>query len=106
MGRNAKKGGAKGKAAAPNKSKKDKNVFKVNDAKSKKKPKEVQGKLKKIKEAVKNKQEKVDATLKAIHKDMVVKKPAAPKSPAAGKKGKKAPANTKNVSSKLGDLKV
>lgn len=54
MGRKSKTaGGKKGAAAKPakaaiNKSKKDKNIFKVKDAKNKKKPKEVQGKLKKV----------------------------------------------------------
>lgn len=52
MGRKSKTAaGKKGAAkAAINKSKKDKNIFKVNDAKNKKKPKEVQGKLKKVNE--------------------------------------------------------
>ena len=52
MAGKSKTAGAK-KGAAPkkgvlNKSKKDKNIFKVSDAKSKKKPKEVQGKLKQV----------------------------------------------------------
>ncbi|XP_037939206.1 tRNA (guanine(37)-N1)-methyltransferase [Teleopsis dalmanni] len=101
-------GGKKGAAPAKtslNKSKKDKNVFKVADTKGKKKPKEVKGKLKKVKEAIKNKQEKADASLKELHKDMVVKKPKATKTTPI-KKAKKAPANTKNVSQKLGNLKV
>ncbi|XP_036337169.1 tRNA (guanine(37)-N1)-methyltransferase-like [Rhagoletis pomonella] len=95
-----KKGAASAKGAI-NKSKKDKNIFKVNDAKNKKKPKEVQGKLKKIKEVVKNKREKVDANLKELHKDMVVKKPKAAANNTPIKKNKKAPATTK----KLGNLK-
>lgn len=111
MGRKSKTAaGKKGAAAKPakaaiNKSKKDKNIFKVKDAKNKKKPKEVQGKLKKIKEVVKNKQEKIDANLKELHKDMVVKKPKAAANNASIKKNKKAPANTNNVSQKLGNLK-
>ncbi|KAH8408637.1 hypothetical protein KR215_009273 [Drosophila sulfurigaster] len=139
MGRNkanAKKAGGSGagKAAgagagagatktAINKSKKAKNLFKVNNAKSnKKKPKEVQGKLKQvspspipdynkpteipvfqIKETVKSKQEKVDATLKELHKDMVVKKPK-PSVPSI-KNSRKPPANTTKVSDSLGKLK-
>ncbi|XP_034102733.1 uncharacterized protein LOC117567086 [Drosophila albomicans] len=120
MGRNkanAKKAGGSGagKAAgagagagatkpAINKSKKAKNLFKVNNAKSnKKKPKEVQGKLKQIKETVKSKQEKVDATLKVLHKDMVVKKPK-PSVPSI-KNSRKPPANTTKVSDSLGKLK-
>ncbi|CAD7002817.1 tRNA (guanine(37)-N1)-methyltransferase [Ceratitis capitata] len=110
MGRKSKTGGGKKGAAsaktAINKSKKDKNIFKVNEAKNKKKPKEVQGKLKKIKEVVKNKQEKIDANLKELHQDMVVKKPKAAANHTTIKKNKKAPANTKNVSQKLGNLKV
>ncbi|XP_054734381.1 tRNA (guanine(37)-N1)-methyltransferase [Anastrepha obliqua] len=108
MGRKSKTaGGKKGAAAksAINKSKKDKNIFKVNDVKNKKKPKVVQGQLKKIKEVVKNKQEKIDANLKDLHKGMVVKKPKASVSNTPIKKNKKAPANTKNVSQKLGNLK-
>ncbi|XP_067613165.1 tRNA (guanine(37)-N1)-methyltransferase [Eurosta solidaginis] len=100
------KKGATATKTAINKSKKDKNIFKVNDTKNKKKPKEVQGKLKKIKEVVKNKREKIDANLKVLHKDMVVKKPATPAKKSPIKKNKKAPANAKNVSTKLGKLKV
>uniref|UniRef100_A0A0A1WNZ8 tRNA (Guanine(37)-N1)-methyltransferase n=1 Tax=Zeugodacus cucurbitae TaxID=28588 RepID=A0A0A1WNZ8_ZEUCU len=100
-----KKGAAAPAKAAINKSKKDKNIFKVNDAKNKKKPKEVQGKLKQIKEVVKNKQEKIDANLKELHKDMVVKKPKAAANNTAIKKNKKAPANANNVSQKLDNLK-
>lgn len=55
MGRRSKQkqsaaGGKQGANAgsALNKSKKTKNIFKVADAKQKKKPKEVQGKLKKV----------------------------------------------------------
>ena len=54
MGRRSKQkqpGGGKSGAnagGALNKSKKTKNIFKVADAKQKKKPKEVQGKLKKV----------------------------------------------------------
>ncbi|KAH8296814.1 hypothetical protein KR054_011556 [Drosophila jambulina] len=109
-----------------NQSKKAKNVFKVaNSSKGKgKKPKEVQGKLKQvsvwrrretgsvavthklelqIKEAVKDKQEKLDASLKTLHKDMVVKKPKAAVAPI--KDSRKKPANAKKVSETLGKLK-
>lgn len=53
-GAGAAAGAAAGKAAAKpalNKSKKSKNVFKVANNKGKKKPKEVQGKLKQVKKA-------------------------------------------------------
>ncbi|KAH8264908.1 hypothetical protein KR038_007620 [Drosophila bunnanda] len=110
-----------------NKSKKANNVFKVaNSSKGKgKKPKEVQGKLKQvsvaqteasakrdtatyklefqIKESVKDKQEKLDASLKTLHKDMVVKKPKAAVAPI--KDSRKKPANAKKVSETLGKLK-
>ncbi|XP_020806548.1 uncharacterized protein LOC110182770 [Drosophila serrata] len=88
-----------------NKSKKANNVFKVaNSSKGKgKKPKEVQGKLKQIKESVKDKQEKLDASLKTLHKDMVVKKPKAVVAPI--KDNRKKPANAKKVSETLGKLK-
>ncbi|XP_075160396.1 tRNA (guanine(37)-N(1))-methyltransferase [Haematobia irritans] len=101
MGRRSKQktGGAAGAV-----SKKTKNIFKVNDVKQKKKPKEVQGKLKKIKEVVTKKQELVDANLRELHKDLVVKKPKASTSKPL-KNAKKATANTKNVSDKLGNLK-
>ncbi|XP_016966857.1 tRNA (guanine(37)-N(1))-methyltransferase [Drosophila suzukii] len=97
-------GAAKPKTAL-NKSKKAKNVFKVADGnKGKgKKPKEVQGKLKQIKESVKAKQEKVDASLKTLHKDLVVKKPKAPVAPI--KNNKKKGANAQKVSDTLGKLK-
>uniref|UniRef100_T1P8B0 Uncharacterized protein n=1 Tax=Musca domestica TaxID=7370 RepID=T1P8B0_MUSDO len=98
MGRRSKQKSGAGAA------KKTKNIFKVNDVKQKKKPKEVQGKLKKIKEAVTKKQEKADANLRELHKDLVVKKPQ-PSTSKPLKPGKKPAANTKNVSDKLGDLK-
>ncbi|XP_030385477.1 uncharacterized protein LOC115632461 [Scaptodrosophila lebanonensis] len=107
---NAKKGGAGATAAAKpktplSKSKKAKNIFKVADNnKGRKKPKEVQGKLKQIKEAVKTKQEKVDASLKALHQDLVVKKPK-PAAVTPIKNTKKPAANAKKVSDKLGNLK-
>ncbi|KAH8304005.1 hypothetical protein KR018_003324 [Drosophila ironensis] len=88
-----------------NKSKKAKNVFKVADNKKGKgkKPKEVQGKLKQIKESVKAKQEKVDASLKTLHKDLVVKKPKPAVAPI--KNQKKKAANAQKVSDTLGKLK-
>lgn len=54
MGRRSKQhakaqGGGGSAGTALSKSKKAKNLFKVNDVKQKKKPKEVQGKLKKVK---------------------------------------------------------
>ncbi|XP_046807224.1 tRNA (guanine(37)-N1)-methyltransferase [Lucilia cuprina] len=110
MGRRSKQktnGGNKPGAAATsaiNKSKKNKNLFKVSDVKQKKKPKEVQGKLKKIKEAVTKKQEKVDANLRDLHKDLVVKKPQASTSKPLKPTKKPAP-NTKNLSDKLGNFK-
>lgn len=58
-----------------------------------------------IKEVVKNKQEKIDANLKELHKDMVVKKPKVAANNVSIKKNKKAPANTNNVSLKLDNLK-
>ncbi|KAH8302380.1 hypothetical protein KR044_005860 [Drosophila immigrans] len=106
-GKAAGAGAAAGKASAKpaiNKSKKAKNLFKVANNKGKKKPKEVQGKLKQIKESVKSKQEKVDATLKELHKDMVVKKPPKPAVPSI-KNSRKPPANATKVSDSLGKLK-
>uniref|UniRef100_A0A0K8TPR4 Putative trna guanine37-n1-methyltransferase-like protein n=1 Tax=Tabanus bromius TaxID=304241 RepID=A0A0K8TPR4_TABBR len=100
----AEKKGAAGKPAI-NKTKKDKNVFKVNDSKNKKKPREVQVKLKKLKETVKNKQEAVDNKFKDLHKDIVNEKPAAKVGKKANKKTK-APANTKKVESKLEKMQV
>lgn len=97
-------GAAKPKSAL-NKSKKAKNVFKVGDGnKGKgKKPKEVQGKLKQIKESVKAKQEKLDASLKTLHKDLVVKKPKAPVAPI--KSYKKKGVDAQKVSDTLSKLK-
>ncbi|KAH8395357.1 hypothetical protein KR222_010913 [Zaprionus bogoriensis] len=107
VGSGAKAGAAAGKASAKpalNKSKKAKNVFKVaTHNKGKKKPKEVQGKLKQIKEAVKAKQEKVDASLKELHKDLVVKKPKPAVTPI--KNTRKPAANATKVSDSLGKLK-
>ncbi|XP_022221399.1 uncharacterized protein LOC111073409 [Drosophila obscura] len=109
MGRNKANNKKVAPAAKPktplNKSKKAKNVFKVADNRKGKgkKPKEVQGKLKQIKESVKAKQEKVDATLKTLHKDMVVKKPKPAVSPIKNKR--KPAANTEKVSDTLGKLK-
>lgn len=57
-----------------------------------------------IKEAVTKKQEKVDANLRDLHKDLVVKKPQVSTSKPL-KPAKKATENTKNVSDKLGNLK-
>ena len=104
-----KKAGGKKATAKPaiNKLKKDANLFKVSDAKKKaKKPKEVQGKLKKVKEVIQKKQEKVDANLKTLHKDLVVKPKAAKKPAAAVKKPKKGAGSSKKVSQKLSNLKV
>lgn len=95
---------AGGSSALNKKSNKSKNLFKVADSKQKKKPKEVQGKLKKIKEAVTKKQEKVDANLRDLHQDLVIKKPKASTSKPL-KPTKKPAANTKNISDKLGNFK-
>lgn len=56
-----------------------------------------------IKESVKAKQEKVDASLKELHKDLVIKKPK-PTVPSI-KNSRKPPANATKVSDTLGKLK-
>ncbi|XP_055373518.1 uncharacterized protein LOC129606912 [Condylostylus longicornis] len=97
---------AKGGSAKKSPAKAAKNIFKVAGPKTnKKKAKEVQVKLKKLKETVKNKQEKVDESLKELHKDMVVKedKPKASPKKAAGKK---TPADAKGAAKKVGKMKV
>ncbi|GAB0099654.1 hypothetical protein DMENIID0001_155410 [Sergentomyia squamirostris] len=112
--------GAKGKAessaggskkGALNKTKKGKNVFKVN---TKNKAKKAVSNIKKAKggkkEALEKKSDKLNETLKTLHQDMVVKKPPQPKaSPAKGRKGqknKKGAAKTKDVEAGLSNLGV
>lgn len=58
-----------------------------------------------LKAAVKEKQEKVDATLKNLHQEMVVKKPQTPKA-TPKKANKKGGAKTKNIQKKLGKIQV
>ncbi|XP_059613320.1 uncharacterized protein LOC132259627 [Phlebotomus argentipes] len=107
-----KKGKAAGKGAL-NKTKKAKNVFKV--ATKKNKAKKAASNIQKgkagKKEALQNKSEKLNESLKTLHKDMVVKKKAAPKatpakaSPKGRKSQKKAP-QTKDVEAGLSSLDV
>jgi len=56
-----------------------------------------------IKESVKAKQEKLDASLKTLHKDLVVKKPKAPVAPI--KSYKKKGVDAQKVSDTLSKLK-
>jgi len=60
-------------------------------------------KILQIKEAVKSKQEKVDASLKVLHKDLVVKKPKPAMTPI--KNSRKPAANPTKVTDTLGKLK-
>uniref|UniRef100_A0A1L8DBQ5 Putative trna n=1 Tax=Nyssomyia neivai TaxID=330878 RepID=A0A1L8DBQ5_9DIPT len=109
------KGGAKaGEGSSKttlNKTKKAKNVFKVN-TKKKDKAKKAASNVQKgkggKKEAIQKKSEKLNETLKTLHKDMVVKKKAAPAkaSPAKGRRGAKKATKTKDVEAGISKLDV
>uniref|UniRef100_A0A6B2EII8 Uncharacterized protein n=1 Tax=Phlebotomus kandelakii TaxID=1109342 RepID=A0A6B2EII8_9DIPT len=110
------KGGKKAEGAAKgplNKTKKAKNVFKVTTKKDKAKKAATNLKKGKTgkKEAMQNKSEKLNETLKTLHKDMVVKKKAAPKaapkaSPAGGRRTQRKAPKTRDVEAGLSTLDV
>uniref|UniRef100_A0A1A9W7F1 Uncharacterized protein n=1 Tax=Glossina brevipalpis TaxID=37001 RepID=A0A1A9W7F1_9MUSC len=105
MGRKSKNKGQPKSSKTLNKTKKDKNVFKVSDKNRSKKAKRVRGNLKKIKDEVNKKQQKSDEALKELHKNLVMKTPKKSQVRPLNSVKKQAPASSANVSAELKNLK-